>query len=665
MERRWPRVAVGGTAEKAFLSLMPKGGIISLAASSGSPQSTGQILSEQTINDLFQEYISQEEGSSVWEFHNYACLLRNCKFLSCSFSYQEAVALWQQVIDETEFVDEDAFPDLLNKLARALKFPSIIALYTEIQATQFTGFRYDNMDPLLRHLLHVGHRPNTLAVMYQYHHVLQAFFNHYKTTPDEVTGRNMYRLCTALGFIPDVVVPQEVIQICRALYCGPATRSSNCANGLYSRKNVPDSIANAVRWFDDEKTQQDLTANPAACTIPLTDLPFFGEPIWDFPRFVDVIMSWILHSAPPLQKSSSSAEIEERIHEVFRLAQLPQMPFEGWSVRSHFQSLFLKTDEDSNADNPQDGATRKPEPKWGEICYFAKPEPPQQCDIPADLARHRVAELQPWTDRTTRVPLKEPVRTLCIVEPLEPPDSPMDILIHIEAASVRRNQRDVEGSLVLLLKARALWQDERTLKFKNLDAMIDVLEETEPSTTVPLYAEVYFFLTFAALAELLEYEETSLVLVWKIKTFYGKSALGEPDDLTMGVIFDHIGLLAFHAKEYDMAARCYLTIAKLREKRVGDSMVTAVAYHNLGASYFQIGRAHEAGAYFDLALAIFQFSLGDANSRTQICRWNLKKVRQSYTKPLLTVPHIYYIPLKDSEGTKKKKKGAKTGKKKT
>merc|ERR1712224_84329 len=187
--------------------------------------------------------------------------------------------------------------------------------------------------------------------MYKYGDALRALFLHYATRPDgkpgpeEVTwecaakqnfvvfGRSLYRLCRATQIVPGVVVPQELLELARGV---ALARSGDKRKG------------EVHRYFEDEKMVGVDDAQSLRSAVHGAFLP--GEPRYDFPSFVEVLLTLALCSPPPVHLEPIEERLQ-RVHQV--LSGFLGLPEDGTDESWVIQDAFREENSDVDDVHPR------------------------------------------------------------------------------------------------------------------------------------------------------------------------------------------------------------------------------------------------------------------------------------------------------------------------
>jgi hypothetical protein len=202
---------------------------------------------------------------------------------------------------------------------------------------------------------------------------------------------------------------------------------------------------------------------------------------------------------------------------------------------------------------------------------------------------------------------------------------------------------------------------------RSYDAEVDfpqLCEDDDSGLLDHLKPEVnlFFWCELASLHTAIRQDDLAVRLLWRGRRFSDMLPSNHPDTAT---VWAGLGRVAFHHDEYEIAARSFLKVRAIREHTIGgDTVESATAYNNVAVSFMAINREREAVAYLQLSTALLRHLLGEQHPRTLTSERNLNKARSGNMSTRLEVPHIYYIPHKDTVGTAKKKKKKKGGKKK-
>jgi hypothetical protein len=173
---------------------------------------------------------------------------------------------------------------------------------------------------------------------------------------------------------------------------------------------------------------------------------------------------------------------------------------------------------------------------------------------------------------------------------------------------------------------------------------------------------LFFWSELASLHTAIRQDELAVRLLWRGKRNADGLPQNHPDKAT---VWAGLGRVAFHHDEFDLAARSFLRVRFIREATIGgDTVESATSYNNVAVSLMAISRDREAVAYLQLSTALFRHLLGEQHPRTLTSERNLSKAKSGNMSTKLEVPHIFYIPHRDTVGITKKKKKKKGGKKK-
>mmetsp|Transcript_4402 Transcript_4402/g.10771 ORF Transcript_4402/g.10771 Transcript_4402/m.10771 type:complete len:820 (-) Transcript_4402:209-2668(-) len=179
----------------------------------------------------------------------------------------------------------------------------------------------------------------------------------------------------------------------------------------------------------------------------------------------------------------------------------------------------------------------------------------------------------------------------------------------------------------------------------------------------PLHApgDVYLLLELATLGASLYFGALATALVFKL--FKRVRARGGSKQMEI-LVRKQLGVVLFREKEYELAARNFLTVVKMQEQLLGDCNVElAASYNNLATSYMLLApapRNREAVAYLTLAVKLMRLFAVVHHPRQPVFLRNLEKAQEAARGPrFLAKPYLYYISLAGKE-----KKGKKKGKKK-
>lgn len=173
---------------------------------------------------------------------------------------------------------------------------------------------------------------------------------------------------------------------------------------------------------------------------------------------------------------------------------------------------------------------------------------------------------------------------------------------------------------------------------------------------------IFFWCELASLHTAIRQDELAVRLLWRGKRFSDHLPKNHPDKAT---VWSGLGRVAFHHNEFDLAARSFLKVSNIRECTIGgDTVEAATSYNNIAVSLVAVDREREAVAYLKLSTALFRYFLGEQHPRTLTSERNLSKAQSGNMSTKLEIPHIYYIPHRDTVGITKKRKKKKGGKKK-
>jgi len=308
---------------------------------------------EGTLQDLFLEFLTSKEKrdkeKDYWSFSHFIIFLRHIKLLNEKCDHEDAVDIWSRVT-ETD-VDVDQFPLLLDYLREHLEYGSLLDFYHDIQLRRDGDFDYDHLDAHFFRLSEVIFRSSSICAIYLYADVLRELYNFYsipisnfnffgssQIIQEGVSARNFFRLLMSLGFVSNVVLYTDVIAVYRTLLCGHVGKQSVVLGKANFRRIMPKQYHEYQRWLEDEKNHKEFFIDPIACHGPVKEHTT-GEPVTDFPFFIELIFGIITTSSPTLPKDCSMRDVEERINDVMHWADLPEVLPEGWTAKQYFRDL--------------------------------------------------------------------------------------------------------------------------------------------------------------------------------------------------------------------------------------------------------------------------------------------------------------------------------------
>eukprot|EP00746_Dinoflagellata_sp_MGD_P001523 gnl/MRDRNA2_/MRDRNA2_102884_c0_seq1.p1 gnl/MRDRNA2_/MRDRNA2_102884_c0~~gnl/MRDRNA2_/MRDRNA2_102884_c0_seq1.p1 ORF type:complete len:423 (+),score=90.01 gnl/MRDRNA2_/MRDRNA2_102884_c0_seq1:85-1269(+) len=304
---------------------------------------------EETINAFFHEF---QSPSGTLNLYRFFCFVNHSKLFSSSFDHSHALQIF---IKAARSDDEDAdltpkdFRVALDAIAeRYFNRPGTLStLINEISLRREGLFDIEHMSEISDLIYDM----EVTRAMYKYGNALRALFSNYATRPDgkpgpeEVTwdtamkhnfvvsGRSLYRLCRATQIVPGVVVTAELLELTRGL---AVSRAGDKRKG------------EVHRYFEDEKMVGTDDALSLRSAVVGAFLP--GEPRYDFPSFVEVLLTLALCSPPPVHLEPIEERLQ-RVHQV--LSGFLGLPEDGTDDSWVCQDAFREENSDVEDVDPR------------------------------------------------------------------------------------------------------------------------------------------------------------------------------------------------------------------------------------------------------------------------------------------------------------------------
>jgi hypothetical protein len=466
---------------------------------------------QQVVGAIYQEFCPAEDGMTFYQFC--ACI-HNTKLWSNSVDQIKVLQIFRDVVgaaDETlTFKDFRKCIELIGMATfgdRVQQQTIVTRVVTLVAENRDDWFRYDAMPPA-RDLTYdediieaLGSYSMALRALYQFYVDIQ------KDSEDRRTSaRAVWRLCSASGVIPIVVVPTEFVDIAKVVL----------------RKPRPD----LVRYL--EELEADMNRNERQSYVgaessgnPHSSAHGGGTVVsYNYAEFVEFMCALVLLAPPSTLEEEVEARVQ-RLHKVFEELHLlsdsvleeqnlPALPSWAESVllqqAQTIASSGLLAEEELNAEleplppkphlkltNPPPNTEFAPPPptleelmqqreeqkakkkkkagkavqeeympaRWGEIVYYAHRKVPVKPELPEELRTERLGDV--WAEYEKSLeprppPIVQPAYVM-IDEPLVAPecDDDDDITTIMETAQAQRRQRHLSVATQLLCTARAEW----------------------------------------------------------------------------------------------------------------------------------------------------------------------------------------------------------------
>mmetsp|Transcript_117281 Transcript_117281/g.203763 ORF Transcript_117281/g.203763 Transcript_117281/m.203763 type:complete len:1001 (-) Transcript_117281:18-3020(-) len=177
---------------------------------------------------------------------------------------------------------------------------------------------------------------------------------------------------------------------------------------------------------------------------------------------------------------------------------------------------------------------------------------------------------------------------------------------------------------------------------------------------------IFFLCELASLHSAIQEDDKAAQLYWRAHSHSEQLPDNHPDK---AVVWCGFGRVAFHAKQFDLAARSFARARRIRERTIGeDTVETATTYSNLACCLVELKRPLEACAYLELASEILKVLVGEDHPRAQTTLRNLEKVKTLDKHLHCEVPPLFGIPVQDlnrisrSHSRRRRKKRSAKGK---
>mmetsp|Transcript_11225 Transcript_11225/g.25593 ORF Transcript_11225/g.25593 Transcript_11225/m.25593 type:complete len:462 (+) Transcript_11225:89-1474(+) len=176
---------------------------------------------------------------------------------------------------------------------------------------------------------------------------------------------------------------------------------------------------------------------------------------------------------------------------------------------------------------------------------------------------------------------------------------------------------------------------------------------------LPAEVRVYFLSELASLHSAMREEQRGLLIAWRARSMLSLLPPNHPD---VAIVWACLGHIVYHMEDFELAARLFSRVRRIREKVAGENSVeAATAMNNLACCYSAMDRVVESLAHLELARELLHGQLSSDHPRVETIRRNLEISREARKGITCSVPCCFVIPVKDSEAgaSKRKKKKAK------
>mmetsp|Transcript_66057 Transcript_66057/g.123211 ORF Transcript_66057/g.123211 Transcript_66057/m.123211 type:complete len:461 (+) Transcript_66057:93-1475(+) len=225
------------------------------------------------------------------------------------------------------------------------------------------------------------------------------------------------------------------------------------------------------------------------------------------------------------------------------------------------------------------------------------------------------------------------------------------------SASLEQSTQSITSKSLGEAPPRVERPDERRYKPER-DFSAALGEGNKKLAWLPPEVRVYFLTEMASLHAAMREEPRGLLIAWRARSMLSLLPPNHPD---AAIVWACLGHTLYHMEDFELAARLFARVRRIREKVAGENSVeAATALNNLACCFSAMDRGVESLAHLELARELLHNQLGYDHPRVETLRRNLeigREARKGITCPL---PCCFVIPVKDTEGAagkKKKKKG--------